>query len=973
MQRASTTEQFFNSVFGDVLREKHPLWKEAIGVEQTHVLQGSAGKQPDLILSLPGSSPVAIETEFMPAVTVEEDAASRLGERLASDGRKIENVIALRIPAKLRTVEQSGIGDAIQKAYFTYCVLSETKVGDSQRWPEKGWLQGGIDDVANCLESVSLSESLVSRTTDVLEEGVTQAANILKVADESVQQKIAEHLHQSSGEQTNRMAVAIIANAAVFHTRIEGRQGISPIGELKGPTGFINIEVIECWQWIIENVNYWPIFKIASDLLSNIPTIQANQVLDLLYRTASKLANMGATSLNDLSGRMFQKLIADRKFLATFYTLPVSATLLAELAASRLQTDWRSEDAVKGLRVADLACGTGTLIGALYHAILARHRRAECDDAEIHSAMIEESLYAFDIMPAATHLAASTLSNAHPSVVFGTTRIVTMPYGHDENKHPHIGSLELMDQVYITPLLSLGEKRITGRKNEDTNEAIGVPHELFDIVIMNPPFTRPTGHEAKKIGIPVPSFAGFNTSKAEQRAMSSRLKQIRKSLLQPFGHGNAGLASNFIDLAHVKLKPGGVLALVLPFTFAQGDAWSNARKLLETHYRDITVVSIATAGSMEQAFSADTGMSEILVVATRKERTDHTPLVPAQYVNLNRRPRSLLEAVTVARRIHVLPRTGEESAVRVSDDSNEVEFGSLVNAPLAMGGCAGVRLTSTLARAMIGLFESGCFELPRRHEELMLPVVRLGEIGERGVHVLDISGEPSKPGKPPRGPFTNAPLRKNVPPPAFPALWNHNALRECHLIVEPDSQGLVRDGCRGHAIDLWNTIASRLHINVDFRLNSQPLAACLTPEKTIGGRAWPNFRFHESTWEVPFVLWANTTIGLMSFWWLGTRQHQGKAILPVSQHPHLPALDPRTLKTDQLAQAVDVFEGFRTRTFLPANEAYRDETRQALDRAILVDLLGLPDDIMEPLDLIRCQWCAEPSVHGGKSTKPYKE
>ncbi len=551
MERASTTEQVFNSVLGDVLRGKHPLWVDAIGVEQTHVLQGSAGKQPDFILSLQGTSPVALESEFMPAASVEDDAISRIGKRLASDGRMIENVIALRIPNELRTIEQSRIEDAIRQVSFTYCILSETKDGDMQRWPETGWLKGNIDNLANCLESVSLSESLISRTTAILEEGVTQAANILKETDESVQEKIAELLHQSSGEQTNRMAVAIIANAAVFHTRIEGQQGITLVGELEGSTGFVNTEVVRCWKWIIENVNYWPIFKIASDLLSNMPTAQANEVLNLLYRTASKLANMGATSLNDLSGRMFQKLIADRKFLATFYTLPVSATLLAELAVSRLQIDWENADVVKDLRVADLACGTGTLIGALYHAILTRHRRTGSDDAEIHSAMIEESLYAFDIMPAATHLAASTLSNAHPGIVFGTTRIVTMPYGYDENKHPHIGSLELIDQVSITPLLSLGEKRITGSKNRKTDETLGVSHELFDIVIMNPPFTRPTNHETAEV--PVPSFAGFSTSEDEQQAMSSRLVQIRRSLSEPFGHGNAGLASNFIDLAHVKL------------------------------------------------------------------------------------------------------------------------------------------------------------------------------------------------------------------------------------------------------------------------------------------------------------------------------------------------------------------------------------------------------------------------------------
>ena len=494
------------------------------------------------------------------------------------------------------------------------------------------------------MESVSLSESLISRTTDVLEEGVTQAANILKQTDESVQDKIAAHLYQSSGEQTNRMAVAIIANAAVFHTRIEGRQGIPLISELEGPTGFTNLEVIGCWEWIIENVNYWPIFKIASDLLRNMPTIQANRILNLLYGTASKLANMGATSLNDLSGRMFQKLIADRKFLATFYTLPVSATLLAELASARLQTDWASADAVKDLRVADLACGTGTLIGALYHAILARHRRTGRDDAEIHSAMVEQSLYAFDIMPAATHLAASTLSNAHPSVVFGTTRIVTMPYGYDENEHPHVGSLELIDQVFITPLLSLGEVRIAGRRNERADK-IGVEHGLFDVVIMNPPFTNPTNHETAEV--PVPSFAGFNTSEDEQKAMSSRLKQIRKSLSQPVGHGNAGLASNFIDLAHVKLKPGGILALVLPATFAQGESWNNARNLLADQYEDISVVTIANDGTTDRAFSADTGMAEVLVVATKKIDKDRESTF--QFVNLLRRPAHHVEAVELAK------------------------------------------------------------------------------------------------------------------------------------------------------------------------------------------------------------------------------------------------------------------------------------------------------------------------------------
>jgi len=180
----------------------------------------------------------------------------------------------------------------------------------------------------------------------------------------------------------------------------------------------------------------------------------------------------------------------------------------------------------------------------------------------------------------------------------------------------------------------------------------------------------------------------------------------------------------------------------------------------------------------------------------------------------------------------------------------------------------------------------------------------------------------------------------------------------------------VREGCRDRAITLWGATASRVHINVDFRLNSQPLAACLTPGESIGGTAWPNFILNDTEWEAPTVLWLNSTLGIMSFWWIGTRQQQGRARLPVSQHPALPTLDPRKLSKRQLAQAQDIFAEFKEREFLPANEAYRDKTRQDLDKALLVDLLKQPADLLEPLDLLRRQWCAEPSVHGGKRTRP---
>ena len=60
----------------------------------------------------------------------------------------------------------------------------------------------------------------------------------------------------------------------------------------------------------------------------------------------------------------------------------------------------------------------------------------------------------------------------------------------------------------------------------------------------------------------------------------------------------------------------------------------------------------------------------------------------------------------------------------------------------------------------------------------------------------------------------------------------------------------------------------------------------------------------------------------------------------------------------------------RDSQFLPVNEAYRDNTRKELDHRILIDMLGLPESILEPLYLLRLKWCSEPSVHGGEKTAP---
>ena len=351
-----TNEVAFNVELSNVLRTKHPRWRDHIRAEQQAVVRAAA-KRLDIVIHPPGGIPVVLETEFEPARSVEEDAQARLGQVLQRNGDQIEQTIAVCIPKALRQKPQVDLKKHIEKAKFRYCTYSLQEEAPAVRWPATGWLAGSIDDLASCIENVSLSEQRLAKGAYILEQSIGEAAGKLReAAGTHVLEDMAESLHQEDCEQTSRMAMAIVANALVFHTAIVGAHDIKAIDQLRtSMRGEVSkTQLLKCWQYILDEINYYPIFRIASDLLLPIPDGTANAVLNRLAEAASELANLGATTMHDLSGRVFQRLISDRKFLATFYTLPPSAALLGELAVSRLETDWSDPDALTSLHVADL-------------------------------------------------------------------------------------------------------------------------------------------------------------------------------------------------------------------------------------------------------------------------------------------------------------------------------------------------------------------------------------------------------------------------------------------------------------------------------------------------------------------------------------------------------------------------------------------------------------------------------------------
>ena len=214
----------------------------------------------------------------------------------------------------------------------------------------------------------------------------------------------------------------------------------------------------------------------AKDILAHVPAAEAARILWRLRDTAQAVRSMGVENSHDLTGRIFQRLIADRKYLATFYTLPASAALLARLAVAKLQgVDWSDAEAIGKLRIADFACGTGALLSAVYEQIAAKHERAGGDPAALHRAMMEDVLYGCDVMPSAIHITGSTLSGVEPSAAFGSSRLYTMPYGRQPDGTVKIGSLELLQRSDVQTLFNTSDPALrTGSAGEETSAQITV-------------------------------------------------------------------------------------------------------------------------------------------------------------------------------------------------------------------------------------------------------------------------------------------------------------------------------------------------------------------------------------------------------------------------------------------------------------------------------------------------------------------
>ena len=932
--------------------------------ESTRTIADRSGLHPDILITADDRAPVVIEAEFMPAPEVERDAEERLRLEVTGGRREIEAAIALRYPAGLE--DAYDLDAELAHAQLSYCVLTtpEEDGADFERFPESGWLQGSAGDVAELARLVSVPQSTVNAAASALETGIESAVGVLNSMERLAPvaaREIADLLGMSDVPQTRRMACAIMANAMVFHDRIADLHSeILPLSRLwredaDNPQG----RVSEAWDRILE-INYWPIFAVARDIVNLLPSLAAARILEHLRTTAHRIRSTGANVAHDLTGRVFQRLIVDRKYLATFYTLPASAALLARLAVDKLEgVDWSDANAIGMLRVGDFACGTGALLSAVYEQFATRHEQVGGAPASLHKAMMEDVLYGCDVMPSAIHITSSTLSGREPNVGFGGSRLYNMPYGRQSDGTVAIGSLELLQSSAVMTLFNTNDPAMrTGSTGEETaaRVIVDVRDESFDIVIINPPFTSNTKHRDADDGVLNAAFAAFDASRTDQKSMADRVKRLDGNGCYD---GNAGLGSAFATLADRKIRPGGVVAFVLPITVINGVSWTKFRRIIATRYTKVMIVSIS-AHPKDMSFSSDTGMAECLVIGRKLRRNERADL-RANFVSLRRRPEGFVQAGDLSKSILI------DTPIRKIEDGpfggvsvycGATLEGEQLEVPIAAdgNGWSAARISDmSLAQTAYSL-SIGELWLPAASGSIELPTARLNQIGKRGYDSQAFINPAQN------GPFSRAPANPSA---TYPSLWNHKAQNERMMVCQADSSLTVKIGLEAEAANLWAT-ASRAHISRGFRFNSQSLAVAFTERESIGGRAWPNVTFDDERFDFVFTVWGNSTLGLLLYWWNSNLQQGGRGDMTVRTMENLPVLDFRTLSGEQLATAKAIFDEFRALDLKPAYLADADPNRALLDKRVVCDLLGFGEDIYQAVRLLAAKWCAEPSVHGGK-------
>ena len=956
-RQGNTSEVVLNAELAALLRG-HGLEAEA---EQSLRLQ-SRRHQVDLLVEL-GEFAVAIEAEFEPGRTVLADAAKRLPEKpLHWRGLVVDSVFALVYPKDLQHLPESRArAELAKRTDLIFERVDSRASGDaSVDSPDAQAVRtkhtGSVATLAEFLHNFWIQSSKAGSVEDAVE----QASFAIEQASAMLRRAARPHPLQDVDSDPEATSALIWLNALLFQELLARNLEVSNLpGEFRDrviprpePSGHPR-KVREQWEAILE-INWWPIFHVACESLRAAPPYEASQALQQLIAVAEDIAVRGVIRRHDVAGRIFHRLLGTRKFLATNYTTIPAAVLLATLAFDGRHAlwgdiDWMSPSDLAKLRIVDPACGSGTLLMAALQESLTLHRRAG-GDSESQGAtirlLLENALHGYDVVPAAVHLTAATLSMAETRQLIGPMPLFWMPHDVHERR-ARLGSLDFLED---SPSRGIAQKLPAFVDTErDPGRVTGTGERVYDaqmpgecdLVIANPPYTRAGGPGASEHTDWNPIF-GSALSKSDARRMQNALK---RSLHGTPASLYAGLGSAFVVLASEKVKAGGRIAFVLPATALTGSRWSPVREMLLRDFKVEWVVVSHDArnrhargslpGRRFVAFSESTRIAETLIVATKKGYEATNAAQCARFVNLRRNPDEPTEAMALARALL------ETSSARPAEDRHEICLGDTVWGEVLtieqseLDGAAWTLATFTQGRlaevanalAGEGIWRAGGNEYP-------IPITRLEEVCDVGPYHMQVRN-------PTHGLFdivdTEDPTREGAP-----ALWHHRAERITTLETVANARLRARPDKDASLQAEMLARASRLQLAGDLGHAPQRVAAVLTERAMLGVRSWITLSPKQPSAgkEEALCLWLNGTLGLLLRIVHANRPYLGRSGMPHELARKLPVLDVDRLTEGQRDAARSLFRNLRHEPLQGFAYLGSDPVRRELEHRFFNEVLG---------------------------------
>ena len=883
-------------------------------------------------------------------MTVEADALSRLDMEI--DGQRVQNVFAVTVPGRLRSTSQQRLYERMAGATL---VWQEWRI-DGTSGPK---LSGTPIELGNSVERTTPPASNLEEAVDALDEGARRAGSRLYSSPGTLV-RVSKIFGAEPSDEAANMAALVIINAMVFQERLASNEAaFQPVSAAIRDGRFSRMTLLQVWDHIL-SIDYYPIFSMARDVVQELSEIEAAEVLTECARTAAALLSMGAVGRHDIAGRIFNRLIAERKLLAAFYTSIPASTLLAGLALSPdrwRHVDWSSAEGLGGLRVIDPACGTGTLLMAAYRQIVQNHAAATptgTDDPSLHQVLVERIINGADVVQSAIHLTAATLAAMSPSVRFEQMQLHTLRLGRDSSEKIWLGSLDWLEAPETQSFFSATEEQIGAASGAGGI----VQRPRTDLVISNPPFTRRGSDGGKEEAISR-VFSLPEGDSESQQAIARRTSALLKGTA---ANQMAGHASSFTVLADRMVKPGGRIALVLPVTALFGESWREVRQMLASRYEIEFVVSSHDPKLLSMSY--DTGIAEALLVARRLSEGE-APTGRGRFINLWRAPYQETDALALVRAVNAVASTPllRSDGPPVGGSPLMVggeQWGEVVDGPVAEGPWTAARWR----RIVTGQFASAVARGELWIEDGSriagsVPTAAMADVCNVGPQDRRIRGS--------LGVFDgyhgwNGDAQ-------FPAIWSLDSSVHQSMSSEPNAWLVPKPGI--DHMPIWSQ-AGTLHITVDVRYNAQRIMTTCTSIWTLRVRAWHTLSVEEdnplirSRLEIALALWCNSTLGMLLHADHSNSAQEGRGQGNKGMLENLTTLDVRKLKAWQLDEALAIWQDFRDRKFQSFHQCAVDPVRIELDERVVRDLLGLGEATVAAVAKLRTLLASDPSIHGSK-------